>query len=111
MRVCQLASVSGLVCVFAFAQPATPPRYVQIDYMKVEPGRGQQYVKLEQDIFKPIHQDRISKGTIESWAVYAVRYPAGTNREYDFVTATVFPNLQQWKCRIRGRTPQKFIRT
>ncbi len=102
MRMLQLTTLLGLACLSAFAQPATPPKYVQIDYMKVEPGRGQQYVKLEQDIFKPIHEDRINKGTIESWAVYSVRYPAGTNREYDFVTATVYPNFAAMEVPYKG---------
>jgi hypothetical protein len=107
MRIWQLATISALVGLTAFAQPATPPKYVQIDYMKVEPGRGEQYVKLEQEIFKPIHQDRISKGTIESWAVYSVRYPAGANREYDFVTATVFPNFAAMEVPYKGTDPAK----
>jgi len=102
MKIWSLATISGLACLAAFAQPTTPPKYVQVDYMKVEPGKGQQYVKLEQDVFKPIHRDRIKQGTIESWTVYAVRYPAGTNREYDFVTATVFPNFAAMEVPYKG---------
>jgi hypothetical protein len=102
MRNLRFASLTGLLCVAALAQPVTPPKYVQIDYMKVDAGRGQQYVKMEQEIFKPIHQDRIKKGTIESWAVYAVRFPAGTNREYDFMTATTFPNYASMELPYKG---------
>jgi len=107
MRIWSFATLCGMACLAAFAQPATPPKYVQVDYMKVEPGKAQQYVKMEQDIFKAIHQDRIKKGTIESWALYAVRYPAGTNREYDFVTATVFPNYAAMEIPYKGTDATK----
>jgi hypothetical protein len=93
MRIWQLATLIGLACVTAFAQPSTPPKYILIDYMKVEPGKGQQYIKMEQDLWKAVHKAQIENKNIESWAVYSVRYPSGTNREYDFTTATLFSNF------------------
>src|SRR6266702_5607628 len=90
MRIWQSLTLVGLVCAIAFGQPSTQPKYVQIDYMRVEPGKGQQYIKMEQDLWRPVHLARINNKTIDSWALYSVRYPAGTNREYDFATATVY---------------------
>ncbi len=37
MKILHLATLTGLVCITAFAQPLTPPKYVQIDYMKILP--------------------------------------------------------------------------
>ncbi len=90
MKILHFATLTGLVCITAFTQPLTPPKYVQIDYMKVEPGKGEQYVKMEQGPWKTIHQAQIKNKNIESWALYSVRYPSGSGREYDFATATIF---------------------
>lgn len=66
--------------------------YVQIDYMKVPPGGGAEYVQMEQDVWKPIHQERIKRGVIMSWDLYGVWFaPAGI--EYDYVTVNVFDEL------------------
>src|SRR5690349_1234003 len=93
MNFFQIATVTVLACLTSFAQQSTPPKYIQIDYMKVEAGKGQQYVKMEQDLWKAVHKAQIDKKNIESWSLYSVRYPSGTNREYDFTTATTFSNF------------------
>jgi hypothetical protein len=56
------------------AQPKSP-KYVEIDYMKVEPGKDSDYVRLEKEIWKPLHQQRIKNGQLRSWAVYGLRFP------------------------------------
>ena len=81
MKIWQLATLIGLACITAFAQPSTPPKYILIDYMKVEPGKGQQYIKMEQDLWKTVHKTQIENKNIESWAVYSVRYPSGTQAD------------------------------
>jgi hypothetical protein len=100
MKIWQLATVTGLAWVTAFAQTQTAPKYIQIDYMKVE--NGQQYIKMEQDFWKAVHKAQIDNKNIESWAVYGVHYPWGTNREYDFTTATVFSNFAALESPYKG---------
>ena len=46
---------------------APPPVYV-ISYMKAAPGRTQDYQRLEQEIWKPMHQERIRAGQMTSCA-------------------------------------------
>ena len=68
----------------------TPPRIYVIDYMKVEPSTEDDYVEIELDWWKPVHEERIRRGDMRAWSLYRVRYPDGTAREYDFVTVNVF---------------------
>lgn len=80
----------------AKSQNGTPEpkyRYVTIDYYKAAAGKAQDYVRLELDLWKPIHQDRLNNGKITSWKLYGVRYPNGDEREYDYTVMTEFPEF------------------
>lgn len=72
-----------------------PPKYVQIDYMKVEPGRESDYEKLEREQWKPLHQERIKAGKLRSWYLFGVQFPSGTSEKYNYVTANTFDQFSQ----------------
>ncbi|HEY8399102.1 MAG TPA: hypothetical protein VIK80_14260 [Flavihumibacter sp.] len=73
--------------------PKTPvSKYVQIDYMKPLPGKRDEYMKMEAEVFYPIHQERIKIGALTDWALYEKYLPFTTKAEYDFVTANFFDN-------------------
>ena len=69
-------------------------RYLRVGYMKVKPGNQQEYLRLEQDVWKPIHEHLVKNGKKKSWFLYGVRSPGGTNQEYNFVTLNVFDTWQ-----------------
>ncbi|MDQ2841472.1 MAG: hypothetical protein M3Y72_10630 [Acidobacteriota bacterium] len=67
-------------CVFCFAlgtlmplknlhaQADTPKQtYYMISFMKTKPG--QDPIKMEQDLWKPIQADRVAQGAIDSWTI------------------------------------------
>jgi hypothetical protein len=62
--------------------------------MKVEPGKAGEYLSMERDLWKPVHQDRIRSGHMTSWSLYQVDYPYGTDAPYNYVTVNVFSSLQ-----------------
>lgn len=62
--------------------------FVLVDYMKVKPGKRQEYVNAETKVWKLIHQERLKQGKITGWWFYEIRYPSGTATEYDFVIVT-----------------------
>lgn len=68
---------------------------VQVDYMKVAPGKTAEYVKAEEAVKTAVHQDRVKKGMINSWSLYSVRFPSGASREFDFATVTVYPDMSK----------------
>jgi len=72
------------------SQAAAPPRFALLEYFKIEPGKGADYRKLEQEVWTPIHRERVKMGAIKSWSAWGVRFPGGTAREYDRVIITTF---------------------
>lgn len=76
-----------------FTQQAAAPPIVEVACMKVDPARNAEYLALEHDIWRPLHQERIRQGRMRSWTVYAVRYPAGTQRECDYRVVNTYNSL------------------
>ncbi len=81
----------------AYAQQASPSptqsSYVVLHYMKVAPGKAEEYLRLEQQVWKPVHQERVKNKEMVSWQLYSVPYTADTKREYDYVTANIYDNV------------------
>jgi hypothetical protein len=63
-------------------------KYLEMQFMKAEPGKSGEYLKAVQELWKPIHEERVKKELILGWGIAGLRYPGGANREYDYVTAT-----------------------
>src|SRR5262249_21650048 len=73
----------------------TLPRYAQVDYMKTLPGKEPEYIRLERETWKPLHQARVKNGQLRSWAFFSVRFPSGMDEKYDFVTINTFDRFDQ----------------
>ncbi|MBI1761418.1 MAG: hypothetical protein HYR56_08285 [Acidobacteria bacterium] len=76
------------------AQPSAQPRYALVEYMKIEPGKAAEYRKMEQEVWMPVHRERIKAKLIRGWELFGVRYPGGTAREYDVVAVTLYDNFK-----------------
>ncbi|NGP88820.1 hypothetical protein [Fodinibius halophilus] len=70
-----------------------PGKYVSMDYMEVAPGKGADYLMLEEEIAKPIHQERINRGKMDEWHAYSLIAPSGLQYGYNFGTANFFENV------------------
>jgi hypothetical protein len=76
------------------ARTDTPsPKYFMVNYMKVIPG--QDPVKIEREMWKPLHQEFIKEGQFRSWAVYGLQFPSGTDEKYDYATVHAFDKFGQ----------------
>jgi len=89
--------IAGTLVPAGRAQQGTqkPPKYIEVDYMKATPGHEDEYLKLEREQWKPIHQERIKEGKIHSWYLFGVRFPSGSESKYDFVTVNTFDQFGQ----------------
>src|SRR5712692_640357 len=74
---------------------AKGPKYLLVDYMKVNPGKDADYYRLEHDIWKPIHQEFVKDGKKRFWSFYGVRFPSGADEKFDYVTVNGFDNFAQ----------------
>ncbi len=87
------AFVAGTLVPTASVQSAAAPkRFIQLQYMKVKPGQGAAYRQIERDLWRPVHQERVKRGLINSWAMYGVHLP-GAAADYDFVVLTEWPSF------------------
>lgn len=85
---------------------AQPGPYAVVDFFKVDPGKGTAYVKMEKELWKPIHQARQKAGEILAWYCYSVDF-AGSGSEYNYVTVTVVESL----AKMDGVDYQKWFKT
>lgn len=72
-----------------------PAQFMGMDYMKVLPAHEAQYVRLEQEIWKLIHNHRIQQNKMASWALYYLQFPGGTNYPYTYATANYFNTWEE----------------
>ena len=61
--------------------------------MKIDPLKEEEYLKLEHDLWRPVHQERIKQGHMRSWTLYSVRFPSGSKNECDYRTVNVYNSL------------------
>jgi hypothetical protein len=64
--------------------------YLMIGYMKVPPGGVGDYLRMEREIYKPIHLTRIADGWIDNWGINQLFLPGGTGGEYNWATFQVY---------------------
>lgn len=75
------------------ASPSEPPPFIRLDYMKVSPGGAEDYVNLEQNVWKPVHQARLDAGTIAGWELWQMILPGGTSQPHNYATVTGFQSM------------------
>lgn len=66
--------------------------YIQLDYIHVPIGSSADYLQMERDTWKPIHEERMKRGIIEGWNLYSVNI-SGPDVPYNYVTANVFSDF------------------
>ena len=67
--------------------------YAILNFMKIRPGQVAAYEQVRQD-WKGLHQKAVDAGFMRGWQAYRVRFPGGTEAEYDFVTIDFYETLK-----------------
>lgn len=68
--------------------------FLVMNYMMVKQGKRAEYMALENDMARPLHEERIRKGEMHSWSAYSLLKPGGLDYKYNFATADYFDNLE-----------------
>lgn len=80
--------------------------FVVVDFIKVESTNHSTYLELEQEIWEPMHQERINRGIIAGWFLYAVEF-SGSGDEYNYVIITLYDDADKlenpWEADIPGK--------
>ncbi len=67
-----------------------PPKYAMLEFIKYEPGKAAEYRKVEQEVWQPIHRERLKVGVIRSWSLWNRTLPGGAAYDYDALIITTF---------------------
>jgi hypothetical protein len=72
-----------------------PSRYVNANFMRVIGGRTAEYVQLEVDLARPLHQDQVDNARMNGWNFYQLVFPTGRQVLYQFVTTDYYSSIEQ----------------
>jgi hypothetical protein len=80
-----------------------PFRYAVMDFMKVRPGMIDEYLEVEREDWKPLHQVLTDEGNRVGWALWDYLVPGGTGSDHDFMTAMLFTDYASIKAANDGQ--------
>jgi len=70
-----------------------PSPYMVMDYMDVTPGKEFEYLALENDIARPLHQERVNQDKMHAWRTYSLIKPGGVDYGYNFATGNYYKEM------------------
>ncbi len=53
------------------------------------------HIKMETDIWKPVHAARVKDGTLKGWLFMNLEFPFGAAQPYDMITIDVYTDMKQ----------------
>lgn len=69
--------------------------YVRLDYMKVQPNNFNEWIKLEKETYKPVHQARMELGSMKGWVLSTLMMPGGSSLPYNAMTVNMYKDWAQ----------------
>ena len=84
-----------LALIFFIGQLQSQNNYSIIQYLKVHPSMENEYLELELEVWKKMHEARIEAGVLDGWFLFRVISPAGTKMEYNFVTVLQYNSVEK----------------
>ena len=94
----------------AAQQPGSQPSFMLVEFMSVERGKENDWLKLERETWKPMHELRVKEGGIQSWAAIAQAVPGDEKDGPIYGTVTTFrgwpdPTRTNWTDLIKKAHP------
>jgi hypothetical protein len=72
-----------------------PAPFMMVDYVNTPPGGEGDYIRFEQDVWKPIHQARIDAGAMSGWSLWQMGIPDGTSQSYNHRTVRAYRRMSE----------------
>ena len=73
----------------------TLPQFLNMTFMKVDQGNDEEYLEIEDEIWKPAHAEIKKSGVLNSWSVYRQLYPGGYGGDYNYVTVNGYADMKK----------------
>jgi hypothetical protein len=80
---------------FVSGRVTTPPKYSVIDFMKLKDDLYDEYVKIEKEEWKPVHQAMVDDNKRAGWTLWSLVLPYGQDPAHEYVTASAFATYEQ----------------
>jgi hypothetical protein len=77
----------------SIAQSSDTTYYLKVDYFKAQPDQISEYLHVEQELWKPIHQARVDEGIILGWTFYGV-FAGEPDVPYNYIAVNVFDDFE-----------------
>ncbi|PKD44506.1 hypothetical protein [Rhodohalobacter barkolensis] len=72
----------------------SPSRYIVMNYMNVGLGYEYEYQMFEDEIARPLHEERMERDQMKGWELHELIMPRGIDYGYNFSTIDYFDNLE-----------------
>lgn len=95
LRTIQRQALYSRIDVTSPKTGAPPTKYVNIGFMKSKAGQDANYVKMERETFKKLHQSMVDDGKLNGWGFWRLEMPSGTSSDHDYVTSNVYSAYDQ----------------
>lgn len=89
-HICLTSFLLIFIVLSLSAQQDRPITYAVVNYMKVTPEDEIKYVKLEKEVYKKLHKERIKKGQLFGWYLFQVLSPRGDEATYNYATVDMY---------------------
>jgi hypothetical protein len=83
-----------IICFFFFPHCISGQTlYLKVDYFKAPSENIGEYLFVEQELWKPIHQERLNRGIILGWSFYQV-FVGEPDVPYNYIAVNVFDDFE-----------------
>lgn len=76
------------------SEDAKPSRYIVMNYMTVGLGYEYEYQMFEDEVARPIHEERMERDVMKGWELHELIIPGGLEYGYNFSTMDYFDMLE-----------------
>jgi len=73
---------------------AAPALYLKVDYFKASSERIGEYLLVERELWKPIHEERLARGIILGWSLYSL-FVGEPDAPYNYIAVNVFDDFDK----------------
>ena len=70
-------------------------KYIQVNFMNVKQGEENEYLDVEDSIWKPVHQELVDNRAKAGWSLWSLVFPNGSGLPYQFLAVDDFTDFSQ----------------
>lgn len=97
-KILQLTTALLFIFIFTssslYSQAEHQSLYLKVDYFKAPSDQIGAYLHVEQELWKPVHQERLDQGIILGWSFYSL-FVGEPDAPYNYIAVNVFDDFEK----------------